>query len=189
MEKLRWNLLRLLDRIDGAPRLFQHPGADVGGQYFALPSLFDREVFQQEHGQRVRFFTAGASRAPDPQAGRTVSGRAFMAPARENMFCEEIEMPRLAEKMRLVRGDAVDHHRALVLLVGLRDEFEILSHVLQREQPQPPRQSSGEQCVLVLAQPYPALVINELLIFVEQPRREQRSLVNLAVDVLPLGSS
>jgi len=66
---------------------------------------------------------------------------------------EKLKMPGLAEEMRLVGGDAVNHHGTLMLLVRVRDELEIFLHAFQAKQAQTLGEASCEQRVLVIAEP------------------------------------
>ena len=98
---------------------------------------------------------------------RRCSGGGFLLPFGKHLALEVVEVPGLAEEMSLVGGDAVDHHRPLVLLVGLGHQLVVLLHIAQAEKPQPAGEPAGQQGVLVGCEPNTRLLVNQLLILGE----------------------
>lgn len=89
-------------------------------------------------------------------------------PARKNLLREKLKVPGLAEKMRLVGGDAVNHHGALMLLVRVSDELKIFLHAFQAKQAQTLGEASGEQGMLVIAEPDARFLVDQALELAKQ---------------------
>ena len=99
-----------------ASRARERPRRDVGGEDLDLPARIRREVVEQHHRERVRLLAGRASGAPDLQhAGPP------LLPAGHDLPLEELELPRLAEEVRLVGADAVEHLDALLAIVLVDD--------------------------------------------------------------------
>ncbi len=117
-------------RKDGACRLLQHRGRDVGGQDGEFPSARDRGgEIGQHHRQRVGFGADRAGRAPDliGTAGSGPVGGGF----RQAAIGQIGEMAGFAVEIGLVGGDRVDqmhrfgvetalleHHPAVIAEIG-----------------------------------------------------------------------
>jgi hypothetical protein len=90
-------------------------------------------MFQQKHGQRVGFLATRAARTPNAKASWTAASCGLVLPFRKNVLRQKVEVPGLAKKMGLVRGNAIDHHGTLVQLIGLRYQVVVLLHAVQTQ--------------------------------------------------------
>jgi hypothetical protein len=128
-----------------------------------MPAAFRAagESGQKSHGQRVRLLTRGTARAPHPQRAGSQSRLRGRFPSRDQNRLQEIELFLLAEETGLVGGDAVEHHRHLVLVRLDASEIVRVLDDLQRVQPfgQPCRQHGP----LVVRQMNPGRSIDDVL--------------------------
>src|SRR6185503_8871522 len=74
----------------------------------ATTSTCQPESGEQRHRQRVRLLAGGAGGAPGAHAPR-LTGVGLGLQHREHAFVEELKLAAVAEELRLVRADAVEH--------------------------------------------------------------------------------
>jgi hypothetical protein len=118
----------------------QHLGGEVGGRHFHLPARFGREAREQRHGQRIRLLAGGARRAPRAHAPRLPRVGPCLE-RREHTLVQELELPAVAEELRLVRGDTVEHLSALVGCGRVADDGVVALERRQAKLAQPSGQA------------------------------------------------
>ncbi len=162
------DLGRLVERPHGGLGLGEDARRDVGREDLDLPPGARREVMEEHHRERVRLLARRAPGAPDAQD----PGGAALLPRGDHVALEELELPRLAEEVRLVRADAVEHLDALVAVVLVHDARVVRAERRQVERAQPLREPAHEQRLLGRREEDPRLAQDQRLEECELPLRD-----------------
>src|SRR5262249_19797756 len=119
-----------------------------------------REPGQEGHGHGVGLFSGGAARAPHAHAPRHAARVGARLPFREDAALEEIELPRLAGEMRLVRAAAVERAGPLLLV---RFDPRVIGAEVELELAKAPGEPSLDQDALGVRELDPRLLVDEAL--------------------------
>src|SRR5216684_2050278 len=125
------------------------------------PSLGCGKMCGQDHRQGVGLLAGGAGGAPGANPLRNLAGFAEGAPVWQYRPIEKLKLFRFAKETGLVRGDAIEHRRPLVLI--RLNVLVVGGKIAAAEGSHAPRQTSADQRLLRIGEMNPRLAVDELL--------------------------
>ena len=136
-----------------------HVRIDIGRQDLRIPALAIAERFANGHRDRIGLLAGGAARRPDPEAANRRRPR--LRKIGQHLAGEELEVMRLAEKARQVRGDGIDHHPTFRLALRAFQDLAVVGEILDAERPKSAGQPTVDEVALALAQDDSRLLLDQ----------------------------